>query len=400
MRKVLVFAAVCAIAGVLGSPSRASCGQPTPMTNFNGYPIINCPDGKPATAYAYQPGANPATNTGTLDIVCEADGVGDQCYTMPGSNAPGDGIVGIGTDWILSGIQGCPTGRVFVNVQCNDGSGVLLSISGGCSALGYSIEAAYDAGEAGVSVDAKAANSKNGRPVLQNFTRNGGMDIFEVQVDAPAVQSDCTTGSYGQLFMSLGYCSDTELNCAGLTAPARGRLYSSTQPCSNTDARPANSIRAGLANSVWTLQNVLDGNGHGMVSLPTPATGMCNYIGTTTLIGANETDLITGFTSSGGPTAASPIAEAVRATRKGNSVEVAYSTSSELGLLGFNIYAAGKKGGEIKLNAALIPATGAAGAGSSYAKSYAIAEFKGNRSVIVESVLADNTTLRAPAVEF
>lgn len=399
MRKALIFAAVCAIAGLLTSPASASCGGPLPMTNFNGFPIINCPDGKPATGYAYQPGAVPATNTGNLDIICEADGASDQCYTMPGSNGPGDERVGIGTDWLLNGINGCPTGRVFINLQCNDGSGVLLSISGGCAALGYSVEAAFDFDGAAASVDAKGANSKNGRPVLQSFTRNGGMDIFQVQVDLPAVQSDCTPGSYGQLFQSLGYCADTELNCAGMTAPARGRLYSSTQACNNTDSRPPNNVRAGLATSVWTLQN-LDATGHGMVSLPTPITGMCNYVGATTMIGANESDLITGFTSSGGPTAASPRAEAVRATKKGNSVEVAFSTSSELGLLGFNIYAAGKKGGEIKLNAALIPPTGAGGAGSSYTKAYGIAEFKGNRGVIVESVLTDNTTLRAPAVEF
>ena len=116
---------------------------------------------------------------------------------------------------------------------------------------------------------------------------------------------------------------------------------------------------------------------------------------------AFETDFINGFVSSGGPTAASPVAEAVRATRKGNSVEVTFSTSSELGLAGFNVYAAGKaRGGEIKLNAALIPATGVAGAGSSYANSFGIADFKGNRGVIVESVLTDGSTLRAPAVEF
>jgi hypothetical protein len=369
------------------------------MTNFNAFPIINCPDQSPAIGYAYQPGAVPATNTGTLDIICEADGASDQCYSMPGSNTLGDSIVGIGTDWFLNGINGCPTGRVYLSLQCFDGSGALLSLSGGCSVLGYSVEAAYDFDGATGSVDAKGANSKNGRPVIQSYTLSGGMEIFEVKVDPPPVQSDCTPGSFGQFLQSLGYCTESELGCAALVAPERGRLYSSAQPCSIADRNPANRTRAGLAGSIWTLQS-LDAAGVATVSLPIAPTGMCNYVGTTTIVGGHETDLITGFVATPPRIAASPVAEAVRATRKGKSVEVSFQTSSELGLAGFNIYAAGKVKGEIQLNPGLIPATGVAGAGSSYAKSYAVAEFKGNRGIIVESVLTDGSTLRAPLVEF
>jgi hypothetical protein len=137
-----------------------------------------------------------------------------------------------------------------------------------------------------------------------------------------------------------------------------------------------------------------------MVNLPSPAAGSCNYIGTSTRLDAGESPNITGFVVLGGPTAASPVAEAVRVVRKGGSIEVSYSTSSELGLAGFNIYAAGKAKGEIKLNAALIPAAGVGGAGSAYNLSYALGELKGHRGIIVESVLTDGTTLRAPLAEF
>jgi hypothetical protein len=369
------------------------------MTNLNAYPILNCPDGKPVTAYAYQPGAASPTNTGNLDIVCEEDRGFAPCNTMPGLNALNDNIVAISTDWGNAGIVGCPNGRVMIVLQCNDGSGALLSVDGSCAFLGYNPEAAYPFDGTSASFNAadlpSPAPPKNGRPRILGFTRTGGMDVFDVQVDLPAVQSDCLPGTYGQLFVSLGYCSFNCPNNDIPNLPSRGRLYSSTQSCSTTtDTRPSNKARAS-----WTMQT-LDAVGHAMVTLQTPTAGMCNFLGTSTLVGTSESDLITGFVVAGDPNAASPVAERVRATRKGNSVEVAFSTSSELGLAGFNVYAAGKAKGEIKLNAGLVSAKGVGGAGASYSLSYAMGEFKGHRGIIVESVMTDGSTLRAPKVDF
>lgn len=367
------------------------------MFNGTGYPIIGCPDAKPVAAYAYQPGNPVATNTGLLDIACEADLGTPPCNTMPGTNAIGDGIVGIATDWSTPGINGCPLGdthRIYISLQCNDGSGVLASISGQCSVIGYSTESFYDFNGGAPSLDVSARN--NGRPVIQTFSRSGGMDMFTVKVDPPTIQSDCSPGSVAEAYIGAGYCLDTDFNCPNLIQPSRGNLYSFTGPCTAADRNPPVKDKA-----QWALRSVDAVSGIGQVSIPTPPAGSCNYLGTTMVVGGQESPFIAGFVLTGDPTAASPRAESVRASKKGNSVEVAFSTSSELGLMGFNVYAGGKaKGGELKLNSALVSAKGVGGAGASYSLSFAIADFKGNRSVIVESVLSDNSTLRSQPVDF
>ena len=98
MRQAVVFAAICAVAGLAAPPSRAACGDPLSMSNLSGYPIVNCPDGKPASGYSYQPGAASPTNTGNVDIICEADLGVAPCNTMPGTNSSSDDIVAISTD--------------------------------------------------------------------------------------------------------------------------------------------------------------------------------------------------------------------------------------------------------------------------------------------------------------
>jgi len=114
-----------------------------------------------------------------------------------------------------------------------------------------------------------------------------------------------------------------------------------------------------------------------------------------------ESPFITGYVVSPPPFAASPSVESLRATKKGNSVEVTFSTPTEVGLAGFNVYAGGKaRGGELKLNPVLIGARGVGGSGFAYSLSFATADFKGYRSVIVELVMTDLTTLRSDPVGF
>lgn len=441
MRKALIVAAICAVA-VLGAPAvQAFCPSPTPMANLSATPVINCPDGKPLIAYAFQL-SNPSTiNTGTTDIVCEVNGV-QGCTTMPGTNLANDNVVGLETDWGNPTIVGCPNGRIAIVLQCADGSGGILSLSGNCPeffAAVWSVEAAFpfDA-SSGLNTPldmgpTPAANVQmdNGRARLSSpISRNGGMDTVMFHVEPPTIQSDCSPGSLGEALLGAGLCADLGCGAAPPTV-ARGKAYSSTQPCADATARPdlrrQNSCTAG-SNPVGTLCTTLGpntancgtggicsappfpwtavayddlGTGNGSVMLPTPTNGNCNYLGTTSVINGSESNLITGYVMMGSPTAASPVAEAVRVVRKGGSIEVTFKTSSELGLAGFNVLAAGKaKGGELKLNAGLVSATGVGGAGSSYRLTYAVGDLKGNRGVIVESVLTDGSTLRAPLVEF
>lgn len=308
------------------------------------------------------------------------------------------------TDWSINGFTGCPTPNPLgLSLQCNDGSGALVTVGFCVNFLGYDVELSmpFDGSftlplNVGPNPTTNALQN-NGRPRLMSLNRTGGMDSMQVHVDPPVIQHHCLPDTLGFAAFQVPDTGCPELACDTFVPPTlvRGGLYTSTQPCSATDARPAI-----LARASWTPV-ALDGSGNANVMMPTAPSGQCNYLGTSTNAGAGETPNITGFVVVGGPTAASPIAEAVRAVRKGGSVEVTFRTSSELGLLGFNIYAAGKaKGGEIKLNDTLIQATGAGGAGSQYSLSYALASLKGNRGIIVESVLTDTSTVRAPRVEF
>lgn len=396
-----LFAAIGIAAGLSASTVRAACPGPLAMFNGTGYAILNCPDGSPVVAYAWQPGNPVPTNTGLLDIACEADTGQAPCNTMPGTNVAGDSRVGIATDWSTPGINGCPLGntnRIYISLQCNglNSNGVTASISGQCAVLGYSTEAFYDYNNGDASLDIGPASGRNnGRPKVLNYSVNGGMETFTVKVDPPAIQSECSPGSVAEVYLQAGYCAAADFDCANLVLPSRGNLYSFTGPCTIADRNPSNRDK-----SAWTPRTV-DSAGNAVVSLPVAATGQCNYVGTTTIVAGQESPFITGFVPSPPQFAASPGVESLRATKKGSSVEVTFSTSSELGLMGFNVYAGGKaKGGELKLNSGLVAAKGVGGAGALYNLSYAIAAFKGNHSVIVEAVLSDNTTLRAEPVDF
>src|SRR5262245_13319245 len=232
LAKAAVAMAVVVAAGLAAPPSGFACQAPLPMSNLFGYSILGCTDARPITAFAWQPGAASPTDTGVLDIACEADLGVPPCNTMPGSNVISDSRVAISTDWSTPGINGCPTGRVYISLQCNGNNqarSALLSLSGGCAVLGYDVEASYFSNEDGTDVSLDigyATPQQNGAPRILNYSTNFGMENFVVQVDPPFVQSDCSTGSLGQLFRAFGYCSEAELNCAGMTPPSRGNLYS------------------------------------------------------------------------------------------------------------------------------------------------------------------------------
>jgi hypothetical protein len=400
IRHGALFTAIGIATGLSVSTLRAACPGPVAMFNGGGYPIWNCPDGRPVVAYAWQPGNPVPTNTGLEDIACEADTGQAPCNTMPGTNFAGDSRVGIATDWSTPGINGCPLGnasRIFISLQCNSillGNGVTASISGQCSTLGYSTEAFYDYNNGDPILDIGSTTGRNnGRPVVQNYTLSGGMEIFTVKVDPPAIVSDCSPGSVAEVYVQAGYCADTDFDCPNLVQPSRGNLYSFTGPCS--DWNPAVRDK-----SAWTPRTV-DAAGNAVVSLPIAPSGQCNYVGTTTVVAGQESPFITGYVVSPPPIAASPSVESLRATKKGSSVEVAFSTPTELGLAGFNVYAAGKaRQGELKLNHELIGARGVGGSGYAYSLSFPTADFKGSRSVIVELVMMDLTTLRADPVDF
>lgn len=396
MRKAMILMAVCAVAAVGAPRAFASCGFAVPLANLGNAPIVHCPDGQPVSGYAYA-ADNGAINTGTLDIVCEATN-GTSCI-QPSSDAPG--AVTIETDWLNPGMNGCIVGhRAIIILQCNDGTGLKLSLSGADGTFGYQVEVAYDydaATDTLSSPDLRPGGGttppryNNGRPQVLGLTRSGGTDNLQVNVPVPDVLDDCRAGSLGGFLDSQGIAI---LNCATAppAAPARGRLFSSTQPCSG---KPLTALAS------WTLVTATPAAGPFSVPLPTPAAGQCSYLGTTSNVGGVDSGTIDGWVAVGDPSASKPVAEGLRGAKNGNTVSINFTTSSELGLAGFNILTDGKGGkGEMKLNSSLVAAKGIGGAGASYSLSFQVGDFKGGRSVTVESVMTDGTTVRSQKINF
>src|SRR5262245_34567453 len=133
MQKLAALGAVLALLDAAGQ-AHAACGSSSPLVHQISY--FQCVDNSEVAAFAYQ-ASNAAVNTGTEKIACESVGLGS-CIS---GGAMGDWQVQIQSDWGNGGIVGCPAGpppqRVILTVQCNDGKGVVVSLSGASLDFGY-----------------------------------------------------------------------------------------------------------------------------------------------------------------------------------------------------------------------------------------------------------------------
>jgi hypothetical protein len=179
-----------------------------------------------------------------------------------------------------------------------------------------------------------------------------------------------------------------------------GRVFTSQQPCKDA---AQNDIPPRVDRNVaglWTASAATpDASGNVVITAPKPtAPNSCLFVGATTNLNGSESAALTGFVAVGGPGAASPVAQAVRAEQAAGKIRVRWSTDSEIGLAGFNILTESKKG-TIQVNDGLIAATGNGGR-ASYDESVPRAKFQNSRTVIIESVLNDGTKLRSTPAKF
>ncbi len=436
MRRLRVALMVCGMAALAVPLYAVPCGTPI----FMQHQVSNfvCKDATEVAALAWQIN-NAANNSGTENIACEAAGR-DNC--LQGGTA-GDGVVVIDFDWVNPGIAGCPqiagvNNRVVVVVQADDGRGVMASIGGTSVDLtaGYIVDLAHPGGLGGdptapqlvrcgnvcsndlttpcasnADCPAPATCKGAGRPTINLATNNtDGTTTLNLTFPQPQVFSDCDPNSVGQAF---GFCGDGFSPAAG-----QGNIYTSIQHCnstcsnapttmctSNADCPAGGSClvpsRPGVNRANWTLNAVRpDATGNAVITVPRPtSSGDCLYVGSTTMINGNESAGITGFAAVGGPGVASPVALDVRAEQAGGNVRIRWHTSIEVGLVGFNVLTDGGKQGLRKVNDALIVADGNGG-GKPYEVSIARGKFQSSRTVIIESVLADQTTLRSAPAKF
>lgn len=394
-KKLVVILMICATL-VVGREAYAACGPSTPMIHQNSY--LQCADGKEVAGFAYQLSAPTAANTGTENIICEETGSGS-CLS---GGTFGDNKVTVETDWGNTGIVGCPVvggipQRVVVELQCNDGTGLVLSLSG---QVGYLVDVVLDNNPDPVTgaFPPAIADNRAGRPHLVSI--NGNQLV--VHFDAPQkVYTDCDANSVGQAF---GSCTDSFVPTTQLA-----RVFSSVQPC---------GTRPDLRLASWTQRpEALGPTGDMTMTLaavtqpPTctaadQSTCLCTYIGSTAAIGGGgvtpvEGSGLTGFisVSAGGAGAPSPVALGVRAALANGKVAIQWRTDVELGLVGFNVLADGGKKGLTKVNDSLIAARGNGG-GTSYSVSIERGKFQNSRTVIIESVLSDQTSLKSAPAKF
>lgn len=376
-----VFAVVLALsAATLLAPGAyaAPCGASVPM--FHGLDsFFACDNSRgPVTAFAYQIASPTTINTGTEQI----------------SAVLGPGMVQIQTDWGNPFIAGCPqvggvNTRVIISVQANDGTGVLLSLSGADPAFGYIVEGAHTFDPVSGLAFPVPCTSRNGRPIVRVVTPT----TVDIHVDPPFVQSDCDPDSVGVAALGGSTCPDGFVGTGSI-----GHIFTSIQAC---------GTKPNVNRTAWTETAIaLNAAGDGSVPYTKPdntgktcatdPTCLCFYVGTTTTAGGVEGGSIGGFIQVAGTLAAPPTAENVRAAMDSGKVKLSWSTSNEVGLAGFRLIAVSKNKGQFEIGSLVA----AKGSPSSYTAEVRMGDLKGSRSIIIRSVLTDGSTVDAAPVNF
>jgi len=325
----------------------------------------------------------PATNTGPVGIACSTPGENAGACVSPISGTTDDGFVTIETDWSTPGVAGCPVTaagpqRVAISLQCSDGTGLIISLSGVNPDFGYIVELAHETDGATV-FPLVADDTNNARPKLLSHTVVGGVVTANLRFNPVRVACDCNPPSVG---FGLGVCPDTFV-CTGTA----GTIYTRTAPC---DTDP------GAAITGWTstLVTPLAGTGTATIAAPIPtAAGMCLYIGAPTILGGFAGSGITGYIQVAGSLAAADRAIEVRAAAAQGKVSLTFRTEAELEAVTFDIVAKGRVVGSI-------PARGGNGIGASYEASLKVGDFRGAKDFVVRTNLRNGGSNTSDPVSF
>ena len=392
MRKMIRILALCAAAvavTAMPSPAFAVCSNSQPLQHGIGMFFTGCPDSSPVQGYAYVDGT-PATNTSrvaaaSVDIVCEGRDVDSEAagQCQPEAGFLGDGNVTIQFNWqnsVQNNGAACPNpagspgvGRNVVQVLANDGSQVLLTVGYSIDFSGYILEMAHP-GDGFLPI---ACSHDNGLTIVSG-TPGVQANTFCVRQTTPRIYSDCDAGSGGTAFGNT---------CQGGTAMTPsvepGNLYATSGPCAFApDAR----------RSQWQPLATTPGpNDSKCVVIALPPWPACGFIGGSSVIGGVETDALTGWLRI--PTF--PAAVDKVAIRKADLLQgrlrVDFATENEATIVGFNVYA-----GTAKLNSGLIAAKGQGS--NDYSYEVGRGALKNERSITVEALLSDGTSVRSGPV--
>lgn len=361
--------------------------QPAQNASVN---IINCPDARPVAGFVGVVGSTATNNSAGIDVICEAaqtfNGQQVLCNDPPG--VAGDGIVQFSFDWGNQPANGCPNaagvpnvGRNIFGLVCNNGAGALLTVGYDVLSGGYPVDNAHPYDPAtNPLADLSLSPTQNGLK-LASFNRAGGSDTVCIdQTTAPVkIYSDCDPGSLGTAVGVV--CPDT----TPTVAPG-ANLYLVTGPV----AQKPLDLRVSGGTTPWAVQSTTAGpGGSKCVTAPTPAAGICNWIGSTAVVGGSDTGALTGWVEicAGDPTAATDKVKINSATLDQGKLTVSFSTENEALTVGFNVYA-----GSTKLNTGLIAAKGTGS--NAYSFEVGRGAVKSNKTVTVEAVKSDGTVVK------
>jgi hypothetical protein len=392
-----------AVAALSVTPSAwANCtfdSQPVGFT-LGGW-ITDCPDLNPIEGYIWLL-ANPSNtatppfgNSNGQDFVCRFDGQTFpetlvDCQSAPGSGIAGDGIVTAYYEWAAQnpGAIGCPNPNqagfaatpIGVQITCNNGATVLLEMGYNQDIKQYPLELAAPADGTPISASLASGGFAN-QPSVTSVSAGPSPSASNVCVNVPipTVHSDCDAGAAGDGFSCH---NPAEVNEQPRPAPQRGQLVTQTGPCG---ANPA------LSGALWvptTVQPDALGNACNVFN---PAAGQCAYIGVQGRFGGVPAGGVIGHVQVGGPSASTDRVKIDNASTAQGKVKVAFSTTNETSIVGFNVYSDGAK-----LNGTLI---GSKGVGSNaYSFEIGRGALKGGKTVLVESVMKDGTVAKTAPV--
>lgn len=373
--RVALLLTVVALAAASAPAAWAACtgldAEPV-FFGFGGF-IANCPDALPVTGYVYGL-ASPATiNSGTQDFVCNQAGVlnGISLPCQGEAGIPGDGVVTLYYEFGTGnpGSVGCPSpnfdtlgsGPVVVQVVCNNGASALIQSGLYSDIQQYLLELSAPGDGSPIM-----AGFQNG-PVLTSVGAGPSPSAATVCVNVPppSFYSDCDPASAGGGLT----CPN---GAASRPAVLRGKLYTREATCGSSP----NSAR-----SLWTPLGTnpdVAGDACNVITNPTTP-GMCAFVGVSGTVGTTETGGILGWLQVAGVAAANDKVKIDNAGFAQGKLVVAFSTTNETSIVGFNVYS-----GATKLNGNLITAKGAGSNGYSF--EVGRGALKGGKTVVVEAV--------------
>jgi len=324
-----------------------------------------------------------------IDFVCEAFGTvneqGLDC--LPEAGAPGDGNLTVQYDWggiNLSNGTACPNAggapgiaRNIIQVVANDGSSLIASI-------GFSVDFGFYLVEAAANQDGSpmTCSQTNGLTLVSNTAGLQANTVCVQQAAAP-VYDDCDPTTNGAVLNTCQGGTGTP------TTKAPGNLYTRNGAC---------GVTPDLRRAQWTpLTPTAGPGGSKCVTVNVPTDNTCAFIGSSTIFGdasgpaPAESAALTGWMRVAGAAAASDKVAIKKAELLAGKLNVSFGTENESLIVGFNVY-----GGSTKLNSGLIAAKG--NGSNSYSFEVGRGALKNERSITVEAVKSDGTSVRSASV--